>query len=144
VRTPKIEDLLAKHRPQIIIVQLGTNHYDSLLKDGKDAVPKLALIYERFAKALNPPGGSARMIVWITPPDSSKFPKWVQDQVDYLIVSTNRRHSYGNIVSRSYTHYVPGVTGSDGVHYNEAAAAVWSAQVIRRLNASFTKYQVKN
>ena len=138
VRTPKLETLLAKHRPQIVIVQLGTNHYDSLLKDGKGALPQLAAIYERFANALTPRGGSVRMVVWITPPDSSKFPKWVEDEVDHLIISTNRRHTFGSIVSRSFTHYVPGVTGSDGVHYNDAAAAAWAAPVIRKLDATFT------
>ena len=143
-RTPKIEELLAKHRPQIVIVQLGTNHFDSLLRDGKNEIPKLARIYEKFANALTPRGGPVRMVVWVTPPDSSKFPKWVQDAVDNLIISTNRRHSFGSIVSRGFTHYIPGVTGSDGVHYNDAGAAPWAAQVIRRLNASFTKYQVRN
>lgn len=144
VRTPKIENLLAKHRPQIVIVQLGTNHYDTLLKEGRESVPKLARVYENFANALTPRGGSVRMVVWVTPPDSSKFPKWVEDEVDNLIITTNRRHSFGSIVSRGFTRYTPGVTGSDGVHYNDAGAAPWAAQVIRRLNASFTKYQVKN
>jgi len=143
-RTPKIEELLAKHRPQIVIIQLGTNHFDSLLRDGKDEIPKLAKIYENFAQALTPRGGSVRMVVWITPPDSSKFPKWVMDAVDNLITSTNRRHSFGTIYSRAITHYVPGKTGSDGVHYNDAGAGPWADQIIRRLNSSFTKYQVKN
>lgn len=144
VRTPKIENLLAQHRPQIVIVQLGTNHYDSLLKGGKESLPKLAAIYERFANALTARGGSVRMVVWITPPDSSKFPKWVEDEVDHLIITTNRRHTFGSIVSRGFTRYIPGVSGSDGVHYNDAAAAAWAAPVIRRLDASFTKYRVKN
>lgn len=144
VRTPKIEELLAKHQPQIVIIQLGTNHFDSVLHDGKEAIPKLAKFYENFANALTRRGGPVRMVVWVTPPDSSKFPKWIQEAVDEMIISNNKRHSFGSVVSRGFTHYVPGVTGSDGVHYNDAGAAPWAANVIRRLDVTFTRYQVKN
>jgi len=143
VSTPKIETLLARFRPQIVIVQLGTNHYDSLQHDGKNSLPQLAAYYESFANALHDPGGSERMVIWITPPDSSKFPKWVEDDVDNLILSTNHRHGFLSFVSRKYTHYTLGKTGSDGVHYNEAAAALWSAPVIRMLDYIFTKCRIK-
>ncbi len=144
VSTPKIETLMARYRPQIVIVQLGTNHYDSLLKDGKNSLPQLAAIYEAFANAVYSPGGSTRMVIWITPPDSSKFPKWVEDEVDHLITSTNQRYGFYTFLSRRYTHYVAGKTGSDGVHYNDAAAASWAAPVIRMLDTTFTRHRVKN
>lgn len=144
VSTPKIETLLAAQRPEIVIVQLGTNHYDSLLRDGKSSLPQLAAIYEDFATTLRPPGGSVRMVIWITPPDSSKFPQWVEDEMDHLISATNQRHGYYTFQSRRFTRYVPGKTGSDGVHYNDAGAALWAAPVIRMLDAAFTKNRIKN
>ena len=144
VSTPKVETLLATQRPEIVIIQLGTNHFDSLLREGKSALPELANIYENFANALRPPGGSVRMVIWITPPDSSKFPQWVEDEIERLISTTNKRHGYYTFQSRRFTHYVPGKTGSDGVHYNDAGAAIWAAPVIRMLNAAFTKNGVKN
>jgi lysophospholipase L1-like esterase len=141
---PKIESLLAAQRPEIVIVQLGTNHYDSLLKGGKGSLTELAETYEKFAKALRPPGGSVRMVIWITPPDSSRFPQWVEDESDKVISATNRRHGYYTFQSRRFTKYVPGTTGSDGVHYNDAGAAQWAAPVIRMLDAAFTKNRIKN
>jgi len=144
VSTPKIETLMTRFRPQIVIVQLGTNHFDTLLREGKRSVPQLEEIYEAFANAVYGPGSSARMVIWITPPDSSKFPKWVQDEVEHLISSTNQRHGFYTFQSRRFTHYTPGTTGSDGVHYNSAAAAAWAAPVIRMLDAAFTKFRVKN
>ena len=144
VTTPKIETLLDKYRPQIVIIQLGTNHYDSLLKDGRNSLPQLATFYDSFANAIHHPGGSVRMVIWISPPDSSKFPTWVKDEVDHLIVNTNQHYGFYTFQSRRYTHYTVGKTGSDGVHYNEAAAALWAAPVIRKLDDTFTKYRVKN
>jgi len=143
ISTPKIETLMAKFRPQIVIVQLGTNHFDTVLREGKRCVPQLAAIYEEFANAVYCQGGSARMIIWIAPPDSSKFPKWVQDEVEYLISSTNQRHGFYTFQSRKFTRYTP-ASGSDGVHYNSAAAAAWAAPVIRMLDSAFTKHRVKN
>ena len=143
ISTPKIEMLMAKYRPQIVIVQLGTNHFDTVLREGKRSSPQLAEIYEAFANAVYGPGGSARMIIWIAPPDSSRFPKWVQDEVEYLISSTNQRHGFYTFQSRKFTHYTP-ACGSDGVHYNTAAAAAWAAPVIRMLDSAFTKHRVKN
>ena len=144
VSTPKLDTLLARFRPQIVIVQLGTNHFDNLLRDGKGAVPQLSAVYEEFANAVHCVGGSVRMVIWITPPDSSKYPKCVEDEVDRLISSTNQRHGFFTFPSRRYTSYTAGVTGSDGVHYNDAGAALWAAPVIRMLDAAFDKYRVKN
>jgi hypothetical protein len=144
VSTPKVESLVATQRPEIVIIQLGTNHFDTLLREGKSALPELATIYENFANALRPPGGSVRMVMWITPPDSSRFPQWVEDEIDRLISNTNKRHGYYTFQSRRFTRYVPGKTGSDGVHYNNAGAAIWAAPVIRMLNAAFAKNGVKN
>ncbi|MEI7955225.1 MAG: SGNH/GDSL hydrolase family protein [Verrucomicrobiota bacterium] len=143
ISTPKIETLMAKYRPQIVIVQLGTNHFDTVLREGKRSLPELAEIYEAFANAVYGPGSSTRMVIWIAPPDSSKFPKWVQDEVENLISSTNRKRGFYTFQSRKFTHYTP-ACGSDGVHYNTAAATAWAAPVIRMLDSAFTKHRVKN
>ena len=84
------------------------------------------------------------MVIWISPPDSSKFPQWVKDEIDHVISDTNQRHGFYTFQSRRYTRYVAGTTGSDGVHYNDAAAAMWAAPVIRMLDAAFTKHRIKN
>ena len=106
-------------------------------------MPQLAEIYEAFANAVYGPGSSTRMVIWIAPPDSSKFPKWVQDEVEYLISSTNQKRGFYTFQSRKFTHYTP-ASGSDGVHYNTAAANAWAAPVIRMLDSAFTKHRVKN
>lgn len=141
VGMPKIENLIAKHRPEVVIVQMGTNHFDTLAKEGRAAIPKLVANYDRFSHALRGPGSSVRMVIWITPPDSSKFPAWVEEEVTKIIYANNRKHHYGTIVSK--TNYINGTTGSDGVHYNDAGAALWIAPILPQLDRHFTKYGVK-
>lgn len=141
VATPKIEQLIAAHQPQIVIVQLGTNHFDTLASEGREAIPTLEAIYDEFSRALRRPGSSVRMVIWITPPDSAKFPDWVEKEVTRLITANNRKHRYGTI--RSETHYIMGESGADGVHYNEKAADLWVAPVIQKIDSTFTRYGVK-
>jgi hypothetical protein len=141
VTTPKIETLIAKHRPEVVLVQLGTNHFDYLTKEGREAIPKLEAIYNQFALALRGPRSSVRMVIWITPPDSTKYPAWVEKEMNRIITANNRKHSYGTIVSQ--TRYVDGVTGSDGVHYNDQGAELWIAPILKRIDRAFTTHGVK-
>jgi hypothetical protein len=141
VATPKIEQLIATHRPQIVIIQLGTNHFDTLAKEGREAIPKLEAIYDEFSRALRRPGSKVRMVIWITPPDSTKFPDWVEQEVNRIIAANNSKHGYGTFFSQ--TRYIPGETGSDGVHYNEKGAEIWSTPIIQKINKAFTRYRIK-
>jgi lysophospholipase L1-like esterase len=81
------------------------------------------------------------MVIWITPPDSAKFPDWVEQEVARLITANNRKHRYGTI--RSETRYIMGETGADGVHYNEKGADLWVAPIIQKIDRTFTRYGVK-
>ena len=141
VGMPKIENLIAKHRPEVVIVQMGTNHFDTLAHEGRAAIPKLEAIYDNFSRALRGPGTSVRMVIWITPPDSTKFPNWVEKEINRIIITNNNKHRYGTIYSE--TTYINGVTGSDGVHYNDKGAELWITPVLVRLDRYFTQHGVK-
>lgn len=141
VATPKVESLIAKHRPDVVIVQLGTNHLDTLTKKGRTAIPELEAIYDRFARALRGPGSTVRMVIWITPPDSTKYPSWVEKEMNRIIAANNNKHRYGTIVSQ--TTYINGVTGSDGVHYNDKGAELWINPILGRIDRAFTQHGVK-
>jgi hypothetical protein len=71
--------------------------------------------------------------MWIMPPDSSHFSRRTQGTVETLIRRASVRHRFDVIPSRDLTHYVPGKTGADGVHYNSEASAEWANRVILRL-----------
>ena len=70
--------------------------------------------------------GSRRMI-WIGPPDSSRFSK-VQNRIYGLIQRSVPR---GDLVidSRRFRRYVTGKTGGDGIHYNSESGEAWAKPV---------------
>jgi hypothetical protein len=123
---PKIEYLLALHRPDIIIVQMGTNHYDVLEKNGDNAIPQLITTYEKFSDALKPGLIRKPRVIWVTPPDSSRFSDENERKVDQIIMTNNKKNGYHTFWSKGHTRYIRGETGSDGVHYSRAAGTAWA------------------
>jgi hypothetical protein len=135
VATPKLERLIAEHRPNILFVQLGTNWMDRLISGDAAKQAETKDYLDRFVTAAHSQGGASRRIIWIMPPDSSHFSKRVQGTVESLIRSASRRDKFEVIPSRDLTRYVPGKTGSDGVHYNSEASTEWARGVITRLRS---------
>jgi hypothetical protein len=133
VVTPKLEDLVRTYTPDVAVIQLGTNWLDRL--DGRVANDKLnyASILDEFLAALRSRPGDGRHVVWITPPDSAHFSKRSQRAVEALIKGAARRNRFDTIVSSTMTHYLPGKTGGDGVHYNSEAGTQWALAVTREL-----------
>jgi lysophospholipase L1-like esterase len=136
VPTPKIENLLRKHHPTMVIVQLGTNHFDNVVREGRAALPKQEDIFERFARAILKTTGEVQQVVWILPPDSAHFSNAVQSAIADTIRKVADRHNFIVIDSRRMTHYVTGKTGGDGIHYNSEAGLEWAASAVREINRS--------
>ncbi|CAN5477287.1 hypothetical protein BH18VER1_BH18VER1_22310 [soil metagenome] len=124
--TPKIESLVRRHQPTVVIVQLGTNWMDRNLTDAV-----ISGFTHRFVTAARSAG--ARQVIWIAPPDSSAFRK-VQGRVHRLLQESATRNRFEVIDSRRLTHYVPGQTGGDGIHYNTASSRDWAAKINTNLN----------
>jgi hypothetical protein len=133
VATPKLEKLIADQRPAVVIVQLGTNWMDRLVTGNPAKEAEIASYLDRFIAAAHAPPRTVRQITWIMPPDSSHFSRRVQGIVETLIRRASVRDHFDVIPSRDLTHYVPGKTGADGVHYNSEASAEWANRVILRL-----------
>ena len=83
VATPKLETLIDRYKKAIVIVQLGTNWMDQTLSDNQ-----IGAVLERFVSAAH--RGSTRRLIWIGPPDSSRFSK-VQSRIYRLIQQSVRR-----------------------------------------------------
>ncbi len=134
METPKIEKLLRKHRPDIVIIQLGTNHFDSLEKGGMAVLPKQAEIFEEFAHNIVATTGNLKQVIWILPPDSARFSPAIQSAISKCIREVSKRHNFSVIDSRAMTHYVNGKTGGDGVHYSTEPALQWAREAITEIN----------
>lgn len=125
--TPKLESLVRRHRPTVVIVQLGTNWMDRNLSDAQ-----ISSFADRFVTAAR--GSSMRQIIWIAPPDSSALRK-VQGRVHRLIQQAATRKGFEVVDSRQLTRYVLGQTGGDGIHYNSAASRAWAARINSSLDS---------
>ena len=126
-RTPKLADLVRKHKPTILVVQLGTNWMDRNLSE-----EQMSDYLSRFVDEAR--RGPVQKIVWIAPPDSSSLRK-VQGKVHQLIRRAASRKGFDVIDSRKVTHYVVGKTGGDGVHYNSESSEAWARGIQRELDA---------
>jgi len=133
VTIPKVETLIRTYRPAVVIVQQGTNWMDGLAASGNDFEHDRGVI-DRFIPVLKSFAGGNRKVIWIMPPDSSKFSNRVQRAVETLIRDAARRYSFEVVASRSMTHYIPGKSGGDGVHYNSEPSEAWAGQVARDLD----------
>lgn len=134
METPKIEKLLKKHRPDIVIIQLGTNHFDTLEKGGMAALARQEEIFEEFARNIVKTTGNLKQVIWILPPDSSKFASSIQSAISKTIRQVAERHNFSTIDSRKMTRYIYGKTGGDGVHYSTEPALQWARDVITEIN----------
>ena len=135
VLTPKLENLVAKYHPRTVIVQLGTNWMDGMHSNPAKDESTYGEILDRFVAAIHSGPDTVRKIIWITPPDSSRYSRAVQTRVTNLIKTASRRHSFEIIDSSRLTHYVRGRSGGDGVHYNRSAAQEWANRVTRELDS---------
>ena len=125
-RTPKLADLVRKHKPTILVVQLGTNWMDRNLSD-EQMNEYLSRLVEEARR------GTVEKIVWIAPPDSSRLRK-TQGRIHQILRRAATRKNFDIIDSRNVTHYVNGKTGGDGIHYNSESSEAWAHAIQRDLD----------
>ena len=91
---------------------------------------QIRAVLERFVNAAH--RGSTRKMIWIGPPDSSKFSK-VQNRI-YRLIQQSVWRSDPVIDSRRFTRYLMGKTGGDGIHYNTESGEAWARRVIASID----------
>lgn len=128
--TPKIETLIDKYKPTIVIVQQGTNWMDRSLSDAQ-----IRSIMDRFVSAAH--RGTVRKLIWIGPPDSWRFSR-AQSRI-YRLIEQSLRRGDPVIDSRRLTHYELGKTGGDGIHYNRESGEAWARKVIGQYETMLPK-----
>jgi len=134
VRTPKLTSIIPKSRPQLVIVQMGTNWMDEFVGASNLSGDLKKIIVRKFIAEIRAKASPQVQIVWILPPDSSKYSSRLKDAVDRWINDCARELKFKTINTRAFTdRYEKGKTGVDGVHLNEAAGREWANGVIKRL-----------
>lgn len=125
---PKVETLMEKWHPDIVVVQAGTNLYSTLRspKHSKEFnIQKVESLVAKMSRAIATGGGA--QCYWITPPDAGtgKYPRELQDEM----LRTIRRGvgRYGRVFnSYAVTEYPATGPSSDGIHLAPTEATQWA------------------
>ena len=129
IRTPKIRAILSQYLPETVFIQLGTNWMDQLPdKAGSEGDTARKLLSD-FIVEVRERAPAAR-IIWILPPESSRYDSKAKDSVERWILQSAAAEGFEATRSREMTGpYERGKTGSDGVHYSKEAAGSWARLV---------------
>ena len=130
---PKLEPLLAKWKPDVVVVQTGTNLYAPLRSKKRSKAEntrEIESLIEKMCRAVSANG--RRQCYWITPPaaHTERYPKALQDQMFEIMRHVAGR--YGPVFnSRQVTTYTEPYPQSDGIHPGSTAARKWAEKVAR-------------
>jgi len=129
---PKLEDLLATHRPDILIMQTGTNLFD-LFPDHKTVSPNRhgpalrSYLVPFITKAVRTPS-NLRKIYWVASPTSGRVSKEIQE-----FVVTQTRADIGHIAdvidSRTLVPYPYRQMEPDKEHFLGEDMDLWADKV---------------
>ena len=133
---PKIEELLPKLKPQVLVVQLGTNLH-GIFSDNTTVVPDrhgpiLKRYIAPFLERLMVPDGSLRRVYWVCPPKSGRMSQEVQD----FIFSTVKAEvgAMGTVIdSRELIKFPYAGMSADKEHFFGADMTKWADAVYAKI-----------
>jgi hypothetical protein len=125
-RTPKFEDELAIYRPQVTIVQLGTN-----IAAG-DRPNKFTHSIEAMMKAI---ADEKSICIWIGPPDANSkiVTKEKLTQTNLLLTDLAMKNNCHYIDSLKLTKFPS--KDKEGIHYSPDLSAKWGTRVSAQILA---------
>jgi hypothetical protein len=125
--------ILSNYRPNLIIIQQGTNWMDEFNPHSPKDYNRLGRLIRGMIAEIRSRSPESR-IVWILPPSSSKYSQLVQNQISVYIQRCAEAFHFQTIDSRKITGpYIQGVTGHDGVHYSKDPGNSWANKVFLKL-----------
>ena len=129
---PKLEDLLLAVRPQILVIQIGSNLFD-LFRDRKTVQPDrqgpaLKTFIQPFISEALKPSSPVQRLYWVSPPTSGRVSREIQDFVLEQVRSAATGHACvidsRPFVSYPYRHMAP-----DHEHFFEEQMDQWAGKV---------------
>jgi len=135
-RVPKLDEMVARWKPNIVVIQGGTNMYSVLTSKRRphDAnVAELERLLSRVGEIVT--SGKAKLY-WITPATAhaQRFSPELQAEMRSILTRVGGR--YGRVYdSYSVTRFTEPYPGSDGIHYGPTEANAWSRLVAKDLTA---------
>jgi hypothetical protein len=138
---PKIETLLEEHKPDILVIQNGTNLL-SLFSDGKTILPsrhdsQIRAYLNPLLRFLADKAPTVKKIYWVGPPVSGRVTPEVQDFLLQRIASYDC--PFLNVIdSRSLIKFPYRNTMADKEHFIGRDMDIWAEAVFQRISTDLS------
>jgi len=129
---PKIEDLLARYQPQILVVQLGNNLFDAI-KGGRGGA--LDGFIDPFLRLAMP---GVKRLYWVAPPVSGNLPKSTQDTL-LTRLRSHEGESFRVIDSRDLLSYPYHGLQPDKQHFEGRDMTLWADRVFQWIRSDLER-----
>jgi len=135
---PKMEDLIAATKPDVVVVQTGINLYATLRskrRPREENVKEVKSLIDQMCRAIS--DGGARSY-WVLPPHSheERYAKDLQDELSALMREVAYRYDGTVFESAKVTRYTDPYPANDGIHYGPTEARQWAEKVSEHFGES--------
>jgi len=126
-RIPKINELVDRWRPQLVVIQGGTNMYSVLTSKRRpkdENIREFERLLHRIGQIVSSAGAR---LYWISPATAhpDRFSPELQAEMRAILQRIVSR--YGRAFdSSAVTRFTGSYPGTDGIHYGPTEAAAWS------------------
>lgn len=133
---PKIENLVADIRPDIVVVQTGVNLYATLRskrRPKEENIAEVRRLIDQMCYAIAK--GDAKGY-WILPPHSheSRYPRELQIELAALMKDVVKDYNGAVFESQKFTRFTDPYPSTDGIHYGPTEARAWAERVAYDFN----------
>jgi hypothetical protein len=133
-RVPKINEMVERWRPNVVVIQGGTNMYSVLTSKRRPKAQNIAELERLLNRIGQIVSSSGARLYWITP--ASAHPKRFSSelQAEMRAILTRVADRYGRTFdSYAVTRFTDPYPGTDGIHYGPNEATAWSRLVAKDL-----------
>jgi len=133
---PKLEDLIADSKPNVVVVQTGINLYATLRskrRTKEENVEEVRSLIDQMCFSIAQGGAIS---YWVLPPQSheERYSREIQDELASLMRSVVEKYEGTVFESQKVTKFVDPYPATDGIHYGPEEARGWAVQVSRHFN----------
>jgi hypothetical protein len=131
-RIPKINELVDRWRPHIVVIQGGTNMYSVLTSKRRPREQNAAELERLLNRIGDIVTSSGAKLYWVTPATAhpQRFSPALQAEMREILHRVGRRHGR-TFDSYAVTRFTDPYPGTDGIHYGPTEAAAWSRLVAK-------------
>lgn len=133
---PKLEDLIADRKPNVVVVQTGINLYATLRSKRRaksDNIAEVTSLIEQMCYAISKGGAVS---YWVLPPHSheKRYPQSLQDELSSIMRGVVYKYEGEVFESQKVTKFVDPYPATDGIHYGPEEARGWAVKVSTHFN----------